>query len=988
MEHISKILAQIGDTQAEEKAWVWIDFDISKLPFHELLGLYNAKKLDANAVLFRRFPNNKASEIEAYLYDFSDTIFDKEKAAQLHKAIWSSENVSVYFLFYKNEIRIINGRKPISKKGDLPQLIDIITDLKNAHKCLVNNRLSTKYLASGQYFDFYKNDFLAKNSPYRILLDHLKKTRENILQANVGISMPVLNKFLVMTILLKYLEEKEDNDGRKLTEIGTLWQKYEVKSAVEIIQKGQIIAFLQEINQKFNGKIFALSSNEIAEINELSEYNRTILAEYLGGTYNPNNKNYYLWSQYSFHHLPVELISGIYEAFITAQKDVVYTPPYLVNLLIDECMPLNKSKQYFDNESFSVLDPSCGSGIFLVSAYHRLIDWWIMNHNQHKPIAEWQAPSPEILKRILKNNIFGIDLQPEATQIAIYSLCVALCDRLSPLTIWNELQFEDLSSNIQFKDFFQFYQENAEDRFDLVIGNPPFNPPEGQSKKVYIPHIKEKYAIKTEQEIPDNNVALFFWDKAIELVSKKGNICLLIPANCLLYSQNAYNYRKHFLEKYYLHTIIDCTHLRRILFKGRDVPVCAFIANKEAENKPSITHIVAKRILQTEKYASFELDYYDYHKVPYDIALNNHFVWKTNLLGGGRLFYWVERLQREKTLEQFMKKHALKSGVGYNIAYNQDNPPEKILNNPPIEYIYGKETIIADTFDDEGNFETKIETAKWIQEPRVKALYEPPHIILHANIGGSKLKLCYVNKYVCFTDSFIGIYADEQEDYFLKEIANRLQSIKYANLYQAYILSTSGYILIDRERVIKKADIDHLPFPEHEEKIKPSYSEQILIKDVLDYMMHLAKASENSPLYVPMYVPNVPTSVLGLKEYGEVFCKILNATYDTGERKFRAGKVQVSDMFICYPFYYGESERQWEIEEIKVDFAENIQEILLNQLQINAYIQKLIRFHGIDEATKDNIVYFIKPNTKRYWLKSIAIRDADETFSDLVEAGY
>ncbi len=50
---------------------------------------------------------------------------------------------------------------------------------------------------------------------------------------------------------------------------------------------------------------------------------------------------------------------------------VAYTPSYLVSFMIDECMPVNTPKK-----NFKRLDPACGSGIFLVSAYKRIIDWW------------------------------------------------------------------------------------------------------------------------------------------------------------------------------------------------------------------------------------------------------------------------------------------------------------------------------------------------------------------------------------------------------------------------------------------------------------------------------------------------------------------------------------------------------------------------------------------------------------------------------------
>ncbi|WP_162128707.1 hypothetical protein [Flavobacterium phycosphaerae] len=76
-----------------------------------------------------------------------------------------------------------------------------------------------------------------------------------------------------------------------------------------------------------------------------------LLANFLRANINLKTNQLFIWEQYSFKHLPAEVISAIYENFIQAEsvrntggkeKGVVYTPIHLVNLLIDEVMPLDK----------------------------------------------------------------------------------------------------------------------------------------------------------------------------------------------------------------------------------------------------------------------------------------------------------------------------------------------------------------------------------------------------------------------------------------------------------------------------------------------------------------------------------------------------------------------------------------------------------------------------------------------------------------------
>ena len=109
-----------------------------------------------------------------------------------------------------------------------------------------------------------------------------------------------------------------------------------------------------------------------------------------------------IWRYYDFNLLPIEFISRLYERFVTSvtgkQKSTgaYYTPPHLARLLIDELLPFNKS---IDFENFKILDPSCGSGIFLVLAYKRLITLWMLK--KHKQLIEGEEAINDIKKSYL-----------------------------------------------------------------------------------------------------------------------------------------------------------------------------------------------------------------------------------------------------------------------------------------------------------------------------------------------------------------------------------------------------------------------------------------------------------------------------------------------------------------------------------------------------------------------------------------------------------
>ncbi|MEA1885283.1 MAG: N-6 DNA methylase [Thermotogota bacterium] len=96
------------------------------------------------------------------------------------------------------------------------------------------------------------------------------------------------------------------------------------------------------------------------------------MADYLDGK--SKDKQFVIWRLYSFSHLPVEVISSVYEELLTDDKDVVYTPEMIVSTMVDECMPLKQPK-----DNFKIIDVSCGSGIFLVKTYKRIVQWWRYN---------------------------------------------------------------------------------------------------------------------------------------------------------------------------------------------------------------------------------------------------------------------------------------------------------------------------------------------------------------------------------------------------------------------------------------------------------------------------------------------------------------------------------------------------------------------------------------------------------------------------------
>ncbi|ODS34438.1 MAG: hypothetical protein SCARUB_00449 [Candidatus Scalindua rubra] len=256
---------------------------------------------------------------------------------------------------------------------------------------------------------------------------------------------------------------------------------------------------------------------------------------------------YYPDSPYEFSVLPADILGQVYEQFLgkvirltPAHRAIVedkpevkkaggvyYTPTYIVDYIIKNTVgKLVESKKpgpHGSGSKLRILDPACGSGSFLLEAYQFLLDWYrdqYVNDDPHKWAkgraprlyqgtgGEWRLTTDE-RKRILLNNIYGVDIDPQAVEVTKLSLLLKVLEGENEQTIGHQLSLfqervlPDLHNNIKCgnsligSDFYhgkqmallkedEMFRINAFDwktefpdimknsGFDAVIGNPPY----------------------------------------------------------------------------------------------------------------------------------------------------------------------------------------------------------------------------------------------------------------------------------------------------------------------------------------------------------------------------------------------------------------------------------------------------------------------------------------------------------------------------------
>lgn len=662
-------------------------------PF-QILELERAILFKADAVFFRYFEDSRPPLSQVYIYDNSNNRLDSDYT-QIHKELWSSCHIPTFIVIESTKIKFFDSRRPVSilSDGSIYTKEIALIDLDNiAEYANVLEKYNAEKFKNGSFWESEEahNHYLYGKTAYNNLIDKLKVLRKEY-KKSTKISPQLFDYVIIITTLIKFLEENGvDSNGENLA--GKFFQEsVQCNSFIEILKRKKLVDILEKLSAKFNGGIFNLSEEDKSALRNADLYQ-------INTFFDPkidSKSQLVLWDLYSFKHIPVELISNIYEEFLPDEdRGSVYTPHYLVNFLIDECLPISTINNCVSYNK-KTIDVSCGSGIFLVNCFKRLVEIYKINE-YYTTNSFPKKLGIATLQKILKDNIFGVDINKNAVELTKFSLQLALCQMLSPKQIWTELTFQDLGNdNIIESDFFDFItNKKVHGNYDLVIGNPPFNPPpknDGSEYKnsEYFNEIIEKYNIKP-YSIKDSNVALLFLQLSAKLLKKEcGLLCLIQPALPLLHKKDNEIFRQELFACHNVLQVIDFTTHRRILFPSATIPTCAIFIENSQNKGDEITHVVVRRTNPSKERLYFEIDNYDVHSVKRENASLNY-AWKSNLFGGYRLFNLVDRIAKNKfeKVEIVLSKAEIKPIDHYSILkiIKENTFPEFIKGNSLRKY--------------------------------------------------------------------------------------------------------------------------------------------------------------------------------------------------------------------------------------------------------------------------------------------------------------
>ncbi len=891
---------------------------------------------DVKFVFFRRFADGRSSQPAALIVDNQDQRLDNMSLAKLHNDLWMHGVAPLVYVTWPTRIDILScARGPDFWQDDDHQYhpaaqLEIASSIES--ELAKRRNFSAHRLADGTFWDDPSNHPLAQ---------HEKAAHESLIQAIVeadialdGANSPIQRRLLLLMVLIKYLEDRDVFPGP-----GWFGRFHKgARRFFDVIESGEpesVLNLLRTLEDRFNGDVFALPAEMKLTKTALRQFSNLVEARTI-------KQQRYLWEQYSFAHLPVEVISHLYQRFVKGST-AVYTPPFLASLLLDYAMPYEKI-----TGKERVLDPACGSGVFLVGAFRRLV---AVYRSMHK-----KAPAVNTLKAILKNQIFGVETDANAVDLTVFSLALAVCDSLQPNVIWNELRFDRLrGQNIIESDFFEIGNgdecSSSIGTFDVVIGNPPF-----ESDFSKAAHFVNNSRISERGAFPDKQIAYLFLEHSIHQLRENGRICMIQPKG-FLYNRNVQRVREHISTIAIPSVVIDLTSIRN-LYSGADPKTVAIIANR-GRSKPNdrVTHLVFRRTFNTSNRLGFEIDHYDQHTVRVESISSEPFVWKANLVGGGRVLSLVRRLASLRTLQRMTEEEGWISGEGFIQGTSGTEAP----------HLTGKPLVDIDALQS-GNLSSQTLaplTDKRFIRSRNPDLFEGPLVL----IGELESLPCefWEGRGVAYSQRIVGIRGNDSDKQRLSRVVEIVK--RHRTCLRFYVAAVSPQYLLDKATAITKGDIEALPLPSDSRELELTFWEEAIASDVAELIAPLIRLGQNSALLIQN------ASLENLNEYAQLYCKMLGSIYDN----LHADKPIFLNGLICQPFYFGD---QPSINWLGPGCEGHLKSLVFDNSRESLRTVRVVRYYH------ENVVFLIKPDRLRYWIKSTAIRDADDTLVDLQRQGF
>ena len=1000
----------------------------------------------------------------AYLKKVRTNTIPDEDIRQWQRFLWNQAVVPLLIVKSPTKIHVYTAYTKPKKEGSEQRIEAILEDVADT---LELDQLWTA-IESGMIYEQKPEAFLRNNAVDQYLIDNLNATALQLANTQPGKTkeekennLKFAHHFLTRLLFVCYLIERgmikgkkfEDENLKKIRPATEKHQGYFLRQLFEDIRDNQkrrdsLCEIFEYVKEKFNGSLFA---NDVAKEKDL--YTDDVIKEidnFLHGHNSGTGQMVLGFWAYDFSVIPIETISAIWESFLGEQGKLqeahgdgdskqatgtYYTPLHLAELIVDVALENIEEKTGKQIHELKILDPACGSGVFLVSLFCRIAESFYRKTKKTTGI-EWARELKPKLKQL-----YGIDISSTACHITCFSLYLAYLEWLEPSDIeylhrhgeklpplladtvtdsWETI----LNGNL-FNPELSFDEKN----FDVVISNPPWVSRKKQKDKHFLDWQKQNPSVLA----PDKQIAHGFMWETPKYLSKSGVACLLLPTSVFL-NDHTNQFQREWLKSFTLDKVINFSDLRFILFPSAIHP-CLSIRFRPAKSKPDdvICYEAPKTDSCSQKRGPVYIREEDAVILNLKDVLNAAYqgiapsIWKSYFWGSFRDQRLLSRLNALPKLSDLAiepdKEGRWIKGQGIQINGGDDNP---VWWKPSTPYLDSNEEFdLAICKSDLPTAQKANISCTKAHRPRKKCLFTGPKVLVSQ--GTKNMKVAFCNFTILFTSSLQSIKGNKSDANLLRFLSafiksdvaqyylfhkstswgtERDKSLFYELLSLPFFLPENAVDSIKTQKIVDEVANKVEEFEKYLEKInwfgeaQKRKNESIKIRReleplirkyynideyesmVIDDTLHLAVKSFH-PRQVQKKIPTLREPNKGECEtYAKTLCEMLNHFGKGSQFKVRGevfkgipySVVQVSltdRVSISVPIT--------DTKEKLTSVLERMESLLQEKKGRFVFCQNLKVFDG-------DSLYVLKPMQMRFWSRTMALNDADEIAGAILDS--
>ena len=833
--------------------------------------------------------------------------------------VWSINEIPIVFIETKNDFRIYNSH--------------FFEKNKFAGETYNNKEDFFQKIHYDDFFSgkIFENDiFLKKKKITSYLLENLKILVEEL--DNTTKEKDFVNNFLLKCLFTKCFSDRN------------LIKKIDFKN------KKNLFGIFLEMDKKYNGDLFKLNT----EKNKITEKNLEIVSNFFEG-YDLKTKQKVLISPYNFSLIPIEIISEIYQNLLGQigqnKNKSYYTPEFLANHILN--------KINFEKEN-TILDPSCGSSIFLVKYFKEKIK----NLKKYKDII-----------KIIKNDIFGIDIDKNALKISCFSFYVLILDNIEISEIKN-FKFPNLiDKNLINMDFFdKNIEKKINKKFDIIIGNPPWGNISNQQNY-------KKYSEQNTLQISNNNeISEAFIFKCGKFIKENKEI-ILLTKSLIFYSNK--KIRKNFVNKFNLIEIEDFSRIRKNIFKNAISPFILIRYKLKTKDINFFNFKIFKNNIFFKNLKSLYLDNLDIKNINQNLLSNEKFNLQIFMDGDERDFFFLNRFVKNNPIKKIIKIN----GVGIQIKGGDKNPfHQKLMEFPLLQKKNFEKYFNNGDLNNIKKIKEVNDNKNEFHRIRKEELFIGKRLLFQKGNFKSELE----NRNLCFTNAiFVFKTFKENELNFLYYLFN-------SSFFKYYFFLNSRKWGIERTELRKEellnfplpntedfSDFDNLSENDKNKKINKIYKISNEEFDIIKYINELIipywegngykKEEKKEKVFkgnLEKYLNNGENNIL--RDYIENFFNSILYSFKIGKLNAEIFNI---NKFIAIKFYYKKTEkRKIKLSEKSIlkNYLNKLGNLSFNKIEKDVFLRKDIILYDKKSFT------IIKLNLKKYWHKKIFFNDINK----------